>query len=80
MVDCKRDPCVQPWQMTTPAMTIVPIEMPNAIFETSSLALSRAGLRIYVRMFRGTHMMSERSFRSYGSWVLITFIMWVIAQ
>jgi hypothetical protein len=34
---------------------------------------------IYVRMFRGTHMMSERSFRSYGSWVLITFIMWVIA-
>ncbi|KGO77185.1 Amino acid transporter, transmembrane [Penicillium italicum] len=34
---------------------------------------------IYVRMFRGTHMMSERSFRSYGTWVLITFLMWVIA-
>lgn len=34
---------------------------------------------IYVRLFRGTHTMSERSFRSYGTWVLITFLMWVIA-
>ncbi|KAJ5441274.1 Amino acid transporter transmembrane [Penicillium cf. griseofulvum] len=34
---------------------------------------------IYVRLFRGTHRMSERSFRSYGTWVLITFVMWVIA-
>ncbi|KAJ5103275.1 hypothetical protein N7532_003804 [Penicillium argentinense] len=34
---------------------------------------------IYVRLFRGTHKMNERSFRSYGTWVLITFIMWVIA-
>ncbi|KAJ5476605.1 Amino acid transportertransmembrane [Penicillium sp. IBT 31633x] len=34
---------------------------------------------IYVRLFRGTNMMSERSFRSYGTWVLITFVMWVIA-
>jgi hypothetical protein len=34
---------------------------------------------IYVRLFRGTHKMSERSFRSYGTWVLITFVMWVIA-
>ncbi|EKV16903.1 N amino acid transport system protein [Penicillium digitatum PHI26] len=34
---------------------------------------------IYVRIFRGTHMMSERSFRSYGTWVLITFLMWVTA-
>ncbi|KAJ5794329.1 hypothetical protein N7457_000928 [Penicillium paradoxum] len=34
---------------------------------------------IYVRIFRGTHRMSERSFLSYGTWVLITFLMWVIA-
>ncbi|CAI7675151.1 unnamed protein product [Penicillium pancosmium] len=34
---------------------------------------------IYVRLFRGTHTMSERSFRSYGSWVLITFLMWAVA-
>ncbi|KAJ5386786.1 hypothetical protein N7509_009327 [Penicillium cosmopolitanum] len=34
---------------------------------------------IYVRLFRGTHTMSERSFRSYGSWVLITFLMWTVA-
>ncbi|KAJ5234855.1 uncharacterized protein N7469_004023 [Penicillium citrinum] len=34
---------------------------------------------VYVRLFRGTHTMSERSFRSYGTWVLITFAMWTIA-
>jgi hypothetical protein len=34
---------------------------------------------IYVRLFRGTSKMNERSFRSYGTWVLITFLMWVVA-
>ncbi|KAJ5273383.1 Amino acid transporter transmembrane [Penicillium angulare] len=34
---------------------------------------------IYVRLFRGTHKMNEKSFRSYGTWVLITFLMWAIA-
>lgn len=34
---------------------------------------------IYVRIFRGTNTMSERSFRSYGTWVLITLVMWIIA-
>jgi amino acid permease len=34
---------------------------------------------IYVRMFRGTGLMSEKSFRSYGSWALIALILWIIA-
>ncbi|KAJ5545385.1 Amino acid transporter transmembrane [Penicillium sp. DV-2018c] len=34
---------------------------------------------IYVRLFRGTSKMTERSFRSYGTWVLIIFVMWAIA-
>ena len=34
---------------------------------------------VYVRLFRGTNTMSERSFKSYGTWVLITFVMWAIA-
>ncbi|CAI7630297.1 unnamed protein product [Penicillium glandicola] len=34
---------------------------------------------IYVRLFRGTHTMNEMSVRSYGTWVMITFVMWVVA-
>ncbi|OJK01891.1 hypothetical protein ASPACDRAFT_24743 [Aspergillus aculeatus ATCC 16872] len=34
---------------------------------------------IYVRMFRGTNRMNERSLVSYGTWVLIVFVLWVIA-
>ena len=34
---------------------------------------------IYVRMFRGTNRMNERSLVSYGTWVLIVLVLWVIA-
>ena len=34
---------------------------------------------IYVRMFRGTGVMSERSVRSYGAWFLIVLVLYIIA-
>ncbi|KAH8432399.1 uncharacterized protein LDX57_010038 [Aspergillus melleus] len=34
---------------------------------------------IYVRVFRGTNRMNERSVISYGSWVLIVLFLWTIA-
>lgn len=34
---------------------------------------------VYVRLFRGTNHMHERNLLSLGSWVLITFGLWVIA-
>ena len=34
---------------------------------------------IYVRMYRGTDMMSKKTFKSYGAWALISLILWVIA-
>ncbi|KAK5173159.1 uncharacterized protein LTR77_003281 [Saxophila tyrrhenica] len=34
---------------------------------------------VYVRMFRGTKHMSQRTWLSLGSWVLITLILWIIA-
>lgn len=34
---------------------------------------------IYVRLFRGTDRMHKRNLFSVGSWVLITFCLWVIA-
>ncbi|QKX53845.1 uncharacterized protein TRUGW13939_00925 [Talaromyces rugulosus] len=34
---------------------------------------------IYVRLFRGTDLMQKRSFFSIGSWVGITFALWIIA-
>ncbi|KAF2200952.1 hypothetical protein GQ43DRAFT_337433, partial [Delitschia confertaspora ATCC 74209] len=34
---------------------------------------------IYVRLFRGTKHMSSRSWLSFGSWALITLILWLIA-
>lgn len=34
---------------------------------------------IYVRLFRGTNKMNQRSLVSYGTWVVIVLIMWTIA-
>lgn len=34
---------------------------------------------IYVRLFRGTDHMHQRSLVSFGSWVLIGLILWTIA-
>jgi len=34
---------------------------------------------IYVRMFRGTGMMSQKNFKSYGIWAAICLVLWVIA-
>lgn len=34
---------------------------------------------IYVRLFRGTDRMHNRSFVSVGSWVGITLVLWIIA-
>ncbi|KAK2744140.1 hypothetical protein FQN57_004400 [Myotisia sp. PD_48] len=34
---------------------------------------------IYVRIFRGTNKMSQRSLLSIGTWVLLTTILWVLA-
>lgn len=34
---------------------------------------------IYVRMYRGTDMMSRKSIKSYGMWALITLGLWVAA-
>jgi hypothetical protein len=34
---------------------------------------------IYVRLFRGTDRMHQRSLVSFGSWVLIGLILWTIA-
>ncbi|KAM5439998.1 hypothetical protein McanMca71_005002 [Microsporum canis] len=34
---------------------------------------------LYVRIFRGTNKMSQRTFTSVGTWVVITVILWVIA-
>ncbi|KAG2416796.1 hypothetical protein HFD88_008012 [Aspergillus terreus] len=38
-----------------------------------------AGKYIYVRLFRGTDRMHQRSLVSFGSWVLIGLILWTIA-
>ena len=34
---------------------------------------------IYVRMFRGTNMMSKKTVKSYGAWALIALILWTLA-
>jgi Transmembrane amino acid transporter protein len=34
---------------------------------------------IYVRIFRGTGIMGEKSLKSYGSWALISLILWTVA-
>jgi Transmembrane amino acid transporter protein len=34
---------------------------------------------IYVRMFRGTDMMSKNNLKSFGSWALIAFVLWTTA-
>ncbi|OJJ06551.1 hypothetical protein ASPVEDRAFT_140600 [Aspergillus versicolor CBS 583.65] len=34
---------------------------------------------IYVRLFRGTNKMNQRSLVSYGTWVVIVLIMWTVA-
>ncbi|EGE06609.1 N amino acid transport system protein [Trichophyton mentagrophytes] len=34
---------------------------------------------LYVRIFRGTNKMSQRTFLSLGTWVAITVVLWVIA-
>ncbi|KAM5438388.1 hypothetical protein MferCBS31731_004965 [Microsporum ferrugineum] len=34
---------------------------------------------LYVRIFRGTNKMSQRTFTSVGTWVVITVILWIIA-
>lgn len=34
---------------------------------------------VYVRLFRGTKHMSQRTFLSVGTWIAITLTMWVIA-
>lgn len=38
-----------------------------------------AAKQIYVRIFRGTNRMGERSFVAVGVWVLIILIIWIIA-
>ncbi|KAI4152247.1 MAG: hypothetical protein LQ340_003040 [Diploschistes diacapsis] len=34
---------------------------------------------IYVRMYRGTDMMSKKTFKSYGTWALISLLLWIVA-
>jgi len=34
---------------------------------------------IYVRIFRGTKIMHQKSFKSYGTWALIAIVLWTIA-
>ena len=34
---------------------------------------------VYVRLFRGTKMMSQKSVKSYGAWALIGLVLWVLA-
>lgn len=34
---------------------------------------------VYVRMFRGTNRMHERTLLSIGTWIGITLVLWVIA-
>ena len=34
---------------------------------------------IYVRMYRGTDMMSKKTFKSYGMWALISLVLWIVA-
>lgn len=34
---------------------------------------------IYVRLFRGTDLMHQRSVRSIGTWVVIGLVLWTIA-
>lgn len=35
--------------------------------------------QLYVRWWRGTNVMQQRSFKSLGSWVLICTVLWVIS-
>ena len=34
---------------------------------------------IYVRMYRGTDMMSKKTVKSYGMWALISLVLWIVA-
>ncbi|KAL3490052.1 transmembrane amino acid transporter protein-domain-containing protein [Aspergillus germanicus] len=46
----------------------------------SGVIIAHVGAKtIYVRLFRGTNRMNERSLVSYGTWVLIVLISWTIA-
>jgi hypothetical protein len=46
----------------------------------SGVIIAHVGAKtIYVRLFRGTGRMNERSLVSYGTWVVIVLISWTIA-
>ncbi|KEF60478.1 uncharacterized protein A1O9_02039 [Exophiala aquamarina CBS 119918] len=52
----------------------------SATIVIAGVILDHVGAKcIDVRIFRGTSRMNERSLVSYGTWVLITPIMWTIA-
>lgn len=46
----------------------------------AGVILGHTGVKyIYVRIFRGTKRMNERSVISYGTWVLIALVLWLLA-
>ncbi|KAK1138532.1 hypothetical protein N8T08_002418 [Aspergillus melleus] len=54
------------------------LSIPTVIF--SGVVLGHvAGKYVYVRLFRGSNVMHQRSFASIGAWVAIGAILWVVA-
>lgn len=46
----------------------------------AGVIISHVGAKcVYVRLFRGTNRMNEKSLVSYGTWVLIVFVLWMLA-
>ncbi|CAG7979274.1 unnamed protein product [Penicillium olsonii] len=65
---------------TSPMVSKVAFGIAIGTIVIAGVVIAHVGAKtIYVRMFRGTNRMNERSLVSYGTWVLIVLVLWVIA-
>lgn len=65
---------------TSPIVSKIAFGIAIGTIVIAGVVIAHVGAKtIYVRMFRGTNRMNERSLVSYGTWVLIVLVLWVIA-
>lgn len=65
---------------TSPTVAKVAFGVAIGTIVIAGVIIAHVGAKtIYVRIFRGTNRMSERSLVSYGTWVIIVFSLWTIA-
>lgn len=65
---------------TSPIISKVVFGIAIGTIVIAGVIIAHVGAKtIYVRMFRGTKRMNQKSLVSYGTWVLIVLILWVVA-